>query len=306
MNPMHEDFRRKPFRMTVDSDPSLKGMSDLMRNLRQEGGAPVPPPAEDADPLRAHAGLVEKLRAMPPVEPSAGFTAQVMTKIQHPARQRFQHWPRVILQSAAMLALLAAAALAFLRGQPNDAARFARQMAQTSRVEAIAAPLHRETPLAYLARTQRADGSWSDTGGQSADLRPRYGAGISALALLAFVNQSPDALQGANAPVIRRGVEHLMAQQSAEGRVGLDFTGAGFNQYLAAKALDAAARLRGAPVAWKQAAFLAMNQLPQDDLTRERIKQFNRSLARADWDGRHWEKVGGPVMVAAITAIRTP
>jgi hypothetical protein len=306
-----EDWRRG----NAAGDPDLAGFRSLMTGLQSggfsSGGAggssPAGEPGKTDDPLEAHADLVRAIRAaLPEEDVPKDFTARVMRQIRHPAaRWREQAWG-VAWRAAAAVALLLAAGALLVRGLGKAPAWRAAADAASAAATAEAGSAD-DSPLAYLALAQRADGSWGDTGSQAADFRPRYGTGISSLALLAVVMASPDALSGEHGPVVRRGVAHLMAAMDGEGHVGAAFTGADFNQYLAAKALAAAAALPGAPEEWGRAAALALRKVPDDPLSRERLAAMNRRLAHEEASGAAaWESIGGPVLAAALQVIRNP
>ena len=303
-----EDWRRGG----AAGDPDLAGFRSLMTGLQSAGGgagrAPEKAPEGEDDPLAAHADLVRALReALPEEEAPRDFTARVMRRIRHPAAARWADAGRIAWRAAAAVALLLAAGGLLLRGLEKAPAWRAAADAAVSAGGAGEEAAADVSPLAYLALAQRADGSWGDTGTQAADFRPRYGTGISSLALLAVVMASPDALAGEHGPVVRRGVAHLMAAMDGEGNVGTAFTGADFNQYLAAKALAAAAALPGAPEEWGRAAALALRKVPDDPLSRERLTAMNRRLAHEEASGgAAWESIGGPVLAAALQVIRHP
>jgi hypothetical protein len=157
--------------------------------------------------------------------------------------------------------------------------------------------------LAFLARTQRADGSWSDNGFAAPAWRARYGEGITSLALLAFLCRGEAALDGENGPTVRRGVECLIRGMDGDGTVGGERAGEGaFTQYLAAQALVRAAGLPGAPESWRDAAAKAASRIPADAEARERLSAMNRALRAEDMAA--WGRVGGPAFLAAVRALR--
>jgi len=278
------------------SDPALAPFRGLLKAISRQDGAAGDDGAwaGDRDPLAGSEALVAELKALPRAKVPAGFTARVMEAVRgkrvSPFRRQ-RRWRRVrwALAAAACLALLSAASVFFVR---------------PSAVETASAfPDADASPLEFLARTQRADGSWSDSGFAVAPQRERYGNGITSLALLAFLCRGEAGLDGANGPTVRRGVEKLVSGLDADGRIaGSDRDGEAFTQYLAAQALARAARLPGAPEAWGVAAGKAAGCVPADERTRERLSAMNRALLAGDVDA--WGRVGGPAFLAAVRAIR--
>ena len=83
-------------------------------------------------------------------------------------------------------------------------------------------------------------------------------------------------------------------------RFGGDFSGAGFTQYLAGMALQAAAKLPGADPAWRTAAAQTAPFVPSEI----QMAQFNRHLARPNAFPARWADAGGAVTIAAIQMLQ--
>ena len=112
----------------------------------------------------------------------------------------------------------------------------------------------------------------------------------------------------AQVPKFHRRARRLLATDSdltwgqflADGRFGEEFSGAGFTQYLAGMALQAAARLPGAETAWREAAARAERHLP----TGSQMAKLNGSLAHPETFPERWADAGGPVTLAALEMLR--
>ncbi len=87
--------------------------------------------------------------------------------------------------------------------------------------------------LAWLERTQEADGHW-DTARWGA--QRMYSVGLTSLALLALSAEGP-AVSPPQRSAIARGVDWLLAQQDARGQLGPDGSAAMYNHSLATLAL---------------------------------------------------------------------
>ena len=227
--------------------------------------SPAPDPLKDP----RFADILSRLHGQAAPEPSADFSARTLARLRKPA-PRFG-WSRA-LRAAAALALLLGAGLWIHRPAPV----------------AISA-----TPIDILMAAQRSDGSWS---ADAQNLRPRYDTGVTALVLLALIHSDPAALDGPQAAAIRSGMGHLLRQQGSDGRFDGDFSGAGFTQYLAGMALQAAARLPNADLAWRDASDRAALHLPPCI----QMAKLNSSLAHPEAFPARWADAGGPVTVAAL------
>ena len=104
--------------------------------------------------------------------------------------------------------------------------------------------------VAWLCSAQEPDGHWDAAkwGAQK-----NYTPGITALAVLALFKQDANALNGPHAVAIIRGLDYLLGQQNAEGRIGAVNSGTPYNQGIAALAfLEACSRRDDAR--WREAA----------------------------------------------------
>lgn len=234
----------------------------------------MPDPLEDP----RFQDVVSRLRAQAAPEPSADFSDRTLARLRRiPARR----WTPsgIAARAAAVLALLLGAGLWFVR------------------MPAPAPVAKGPTAVEILMAAQRADGGWS---ADEQNLRSRYDVGVTALALLALMQADAAPLEGPPSAAIRAGIGHLLSQQRADGRFGEEFSGAGFTQYLAGMALQAAARLPGAETAWREAAARAERHLP----TGSQMAKLNGSLAHPETFPERWADAGGPVTLAALEMLR--
>jgi len=240
--------------------------------------APEPSPgfADRVVQARDHGRLLADLRAMPAPEPSSGFTDRVMRRIASysPPRNSIV-WPALRV-AAALALLLAAGRFVLFRSAPPDAA---------------------PDPVAILMSAQRADGGWS---AEADSARPRYDAGMTALALLALLEAGEPADPAGRDAAIRAGVNHLLRQQGVDGRIGGEAAGREFTHYLGAMALRAAARRSDADPAWAAAARRAEAHLPSP----VQMASLNRHFARPDAFPERWADVGGPAAHAALQMLK--
>ena len=228
------------------------------------------------DPRFGH--LLSHLRAQAAPEPSADFTDRTMDRI-HRAPVRRWIFSGIAVRAAAALALLLGAGLWFVRAPAPPPV-------------ASAPP-----PIEILMAAQRADGGWSS---DERNLRSRYDVGVTALAVLALMRADGTPHDGPPSAALRAGIAHLLRQQRSDGRFGEDFSGAGFTQYLAGMALQAAARLPGAEASWVAAADRAKRHFPSGI----QMAKLNGSLAHPETFPARWADAGGPVTLAAIEMLR--
>lgn len=220
--------------------------------------------------------LVSRLRAQPAPEPSADFTARTLARLHGPAARR-RNLPAIALRAAAALAILCSAGLWFIR-TPAPVA-------------------NSPSPVDILMAAQRPDGGWS---ADSTRTIHRYDVGVTALAVLALMHSDPTPLQGPGASALRSGIDHLAHRQGPDGRFGDDSSAAGFTQYLAGMALQAAARLPGADPVWAAAAAHARQHLPSN----LQMAKLNATLANPGTFPERWLDAGGPVAHTAIELLK--
>jgi hypothetical protein len=141
------------------------------------------------------------------------------------------------------------------------------------------APIDRvvERGLAYLARSQRADGSWSLAGsaGEAADNAPKLRSDTAAtgLALLSFLGAGYDHFDGPHHESVRRGLEWLMRVQKPDGDLYIpsdplsDSCAWLYSHAIATMALCEAVGMTGDPLirpaAVKACGFIAASQHPE-------------------------------------------
>lgn len=233
--------------------------------------SPLPDPIQDP----RFAEILSDLRNQPIPEPSADFSSRVMRRLGQKTAPRKSGLAFGWRAAAAVAILLAVVGLWVIPSAPRIAQR-------------------PPTPVEILMAAQRSDGGWS---ADAQNPRSRYDIGVTALALLALIHADPAALEGPSAPTLRSGMAHLLRQQRADGRFGGDYPGAAFTDYLAGKALQAAARLSNADPAWAVAAGRAAPHSPSEI----QMAKLNNSLAHPDAFPARWAEVGG---IATQTAIR--
>ena len=186
--------------------------------------------------------LLARLAAPLPEIPPRDLAPEVLARIAKPERLRWPSFAPVILRAAAILLCLVLAGVVLSRLRPAPAA------SPTPRDRCVGAA------LGWLHESQEPQGNWD---AEKWGAQQNYTPGITALAVLAFLRQEPDALQGAHADVVRRGLDYLLKQQTAEGRFGILCSGTPYNQGLATLALLKAGRLRNDP-RWTEAAGRAL------------------------------------------------
>ena len=224
------------------------------------------------DPLQdpQFSDIIRELKNLPQPEASPEFTDRVMSRL-HKTSTKGSVFVRFAIEWAAVVALLLGAGLMFKLYRPKE-------IAQTP------------TPVEILMAAQRDDGGWS---ADTDRLRSRYDVAVSSLVLLALA-QNTDAAADENAwNTIRSGVEHLLRQQSPDGRFGIDFSGAVFNQYLAIKALETVAQSRPNPD-WQHAIELAKLHQPSE----MQMSSLNRQLANPATFPHRWAEAAGPAATA--------
>ncbi len=230
-----------------------------------------------SDPLKdpRFSSLISLLRDQNRPTGSTDFTDRVRQRIQTPTgSQRMLAFP--FLRGVAGLALLLGAGLWLL--QP---------------VRRAESP----TPVEILMSAQREDGAWS--AGPSS-LHTRYDTGVTALALIALIRSPSSGWKDHQVSSIRAGMEHLIRLQHPDGRFDSDGTGIRFTQYLAGRALEAAARLPDADPRWRSAASLAASHFPSE----VQMAKLNNCLAHPDSFPTRWAEAGGPVTQAAIEILK--
>ncbi|NLB66450.1 MAG: hypothetical protein GX803_08275 [Lentisphaerae bacterium] len=153
------------------------------------------------------------------------------------------------------------------------------------------------TPLDVLMAAQRGDGGWAVSGEQP---RPQYDVAVTALAVLALIQSGPAPLDEPLAPALRAGVDFLIRTQNRDGQFGPAFSGLKFTQYLAAKALGAAADLPDADPAWQTAALRARERMPAE----HQMVALNRQLAQPQSFPGNWADAGGPAVQAALELLK--
>lgn len=225
-----------------------------------------------AEALASATRVIDWLKASPPQECSPDLTARVMSQIGTDAVQpgpsaqtaaSRSAWRRTgwLARAAGILLLAGLGTLFLLRAgnRPGGGAvrlepRAAGLLSPPGKPGAAAA---RSEALQWLAKAQGADGGW--TSGDRG-IREGYAVGVSALALMALMSAEPSGPRGDHAAAIRRGIEHLIAQQNDGGLFGSECSGAPYNQGLATLAMLDACSME-TNTAWQASARRAVGCL---------------------------------------------
>jgi hypothetical protein len=195
--------------------------------------------AEETEQYRK---LIGHLLQSQPAIPKRDLTCVILSRVQAGVRFNFRKriWAMgsspVFLRAAALLLCLVAAGVLFC------VLRTRADLKYEGRVVAAA--------IEWLGSTQELDGHWDAAkwGAQK-----NYTPGITALAILAFLKEDANALEGRRAEVIRRGLDYLLSLQNADGRIGPLNSGTPYNQGIATLALlEACSRQKNGR--WEQSA----------------------------------------------------
>jgi hypothetical protein len=218
----------------------------------------------------AYCPVIERLEKLPgktaPGDLTAAICARLTAADHAPRRFPFPTYLRVAAAVLAAVGLSALFTLLALRwaSRPDQSAKPPRSTSIAAPVQSHQTPpTARPLPLvvsdarAWLQRVQNSDGGWT-TG--LADVQQNYAAGVSALALLAFMDRNPAVFNGPSAPTVRRGINHLISLQQTNGLIGPQFSGAMYNQGLATRVLVEAGALE-TNAAWQAAATRAVEFL---------------------------------------------
>jgi len=232
-----------------------------------------------ADPLNdpRFGDVMSRLRAQPRPEPTDGFSLRVQNRI-HDGGKIHKKLSRSVIRIAACLLFLLSASILLVPRNPSSTA---------------VSP----SPVDVLMAAQRVDGGWS---ADSRNLRSRYDTGVTALVLLALIHDDSEDMTEEKRAAIRSGASHLWHQQTPDGRFGPDFSGWRFNQYLATKAMEAAAGLAGADPTWHAAVERAQWHLPCEF----QMAKLNQHLSHPEEFPSRWMEAGGPVAVTAIRMLK--
>lgn len=173
--------------------------------------------------LEAVRRTLEALKSVAPARAGRDLAPEVLARLQSEA-PRPALW-RTVCSAAAALALLLGGTL-LLRSTLKSGPGGATAVAERNRPDA------REDAVAWLCRTQEADGSWNAErwGGDN-----RFGVALSSLATLAILGKdspSPDTLASAG-----KAARYLIGQQSASGEITPQFDNAPYNHGMATLAL---------------------------------------------------------------------
>ena len=190
-----------------------------------------------ADNIIKYRQLVRLLREPLTEEPVRDLAPDILARIQPVNRDRsFFLQPAFLRVAAVFVCIVVAGTLVrVLRPQP---------LSQASHDPRIDAALH------WLHSTQQPEGCWDAArwGAQK-----NYAPGITGLAILAFLKHDAGALNGPHAEAIRRGLDYLVRQQNAEGRIGILCSGTPYNEGMGTLALlEACTRQKNAQ--WEQTA----------------------------------------------------
>lgn len=245
-----------------------------------------------ADPLAEprFARVLDALHNLPEAQPAPGFADRVC---QAAARSNLaSRWPTFLrlAAAAAVLALLVQGAFwAVARFAPSSSTPSVAVVPSVPSIPVV------PSPLDTLLASQRPDGAW----GPAPDAT-RYDPAVTALALLALCHHDGNPLASPHASAFSAGVERLLAAQRPDGAFAAASDRAPSSNYLAVKALEAAAFLPGADPAWTRALALARPHLPPPAA----VAALNRSLA-FDSPDAPWTRAGGPALQSALLILRS-
>jgi len=194
---------------------------------------------------------VGRLRSMPAEACSPDLVAKVMAALPagQCAESRSVMPLRMFLRVAASIAVITCAVYVLFRAGEEKRALGPAVAA----VPRAAASVHRDA-MDWLCSAQKVDGSWPAGGGT----QEQYSVGVSALALLALMEDGRGAVNGSAGVAVRRGLGRLVELQDREGLVGPRFSGTPYNHGLAAFALCNACLLES-NTTWRVAADKAID-----------------------------------------------
>lgn len=226
-----------------------------------------------SDPLRdpQFSDLLNRLRDVPQLSPEQDLTERVMAGIStrdvwRPWWIRFSH----VAAAAVFLVLMGGIGREILQKRT--------------------APL---SPVQILMSSQLPDGRWTASADRN---QSRYDTEVTALALLALMEDDHACADPRSWAAIELGMEHLLRQQGTDGRFGDQHADVPFTEYLAGMALRRAVRCPQAHPQWHEAWLLTQPYLPSS----EKMAGLNRQLAAPDRFPDRWADAGGPVTLAAL------
>ncbi|MBP1589381.1 MAG: hypothetical protein ILO10_04205 [Kiritimatiellae bacterium] len=284
---------------TIPADPLTDSrFQDVLRLLRAQPAPAVPAgfaarvvaQATGSDPLAADSPLAEvvrKLRTAPaaPVASPDFVPRTVATALaaDRMARQQTRHRLFRLAEAAAVAAVLVMAGHLYLAPGPGSAHQGSRSNVPLGALLAQDETPRPQTPLQILLAAQRPDGAFASDEGSS---------GVTALAVLALLYNGID--DEASATAVAAGLDHLAAMLRDDGTFGGTENTAAYNAYLAAKALQAGARLPNAHPEWLTAARQALRHLPEP----AQVAALNRSLAHPGTADAVWSAEAVPAALA--------
>ena len=201
----------------------------------------------------AFADVLGRLRAAPGVE-AIRLDDRVFARLPEEKRRVVPSWRSTALRVAAVLAgfLLAGLALWSVRQREAGSLAAATPAAPAPALPERAAAV--SAALDWLVQTQSATGGWE---AEKWGAQRNFTEGVTALSLLALMEDGPGLSDPRRGEAVRRGVTWLLERQNARGLFGPDCTGSMYNHGLATLALlEACTRERDE--AWLAAARRAV------------------------------------------------
>jgi len=216
----------------------LGELSPPERASLDEHIAGCPVCAESVESLRL---VVQRMKQIPPDtchrDLTEGILARVSGDLGAPKQRRIVNIGRrsSLLRIAALfVALAGVCALMFVTAHLGQRLATVAVKPQPGATVALSPIVAVENARRWLQAAQTPDGGW--TAGDSAG-GTDHQIGVSSLALLALIDASPDAFRGPYAATVRRGIDHLVANQDERGLIGPAISTAPYNHGLATLAI---------------------------------------------------------------------
>lgn len=173
--------------------------------------------------------VIQRLRSLPPEEPSENLTASILAAIQQPetsiVRVRFHRW------AAAAIVIMSLAAMSVWQIGKKPVESISLNHPQPALVNPADQSV--QEALNWFCRTQEANGSWSPArwGGD-----PRFEVALTALPMLAILSADTKTTPE-HAKAIDKAKRYLQSTCDTRGRFGPQFYGSSYSQGIATLAL---------------------------------------------------------------------